>query len=222
MDARSFLDADGAKKVDDAVVRAESRTSAEFVCVIATESGRYEGARALVGLVAALSGLAAADAVWSAASGPSSWPAFVPVAVQAAGVAGGFALGEFVAARARAMKRLFVSTREMEEEVARAAAAAFVRSRVATTKERTGVLVYVSLLERRIVVLFDEAARAAAKDGFASTLCASAVDGLKRGGRADVLVAFIDAVADELAPKLPPRGRAADELPNAVIVLHPR
>jgi uncharacterized membrane protein len=54
MDARSFLDAAGAKSVEDAVARAEARTSAEVVCVIATESGRYDGARALVGLVVAL------------------------------------------------------------------------------------------------------------------------------------------------------------------------
>jgi len=222
MDARSFLGVDGGKRVADAVARCESRTSAEVLCVVASESARYDGARAFVGLAFAMCGLAVADAAWGATSGSGAWPVVVPIAAQALGVAAGFALGEFVAARASGVKRHFVSAREMDDEVARGAAAAFVRARVATTKARSGVLVYVSLLERRVVVLLDEAARAASRDGFAAALCATAVAGLKRGDRADVLVSLIDAVADELAPNLPPLPRAADELPNQVIVLHPR
>jgi putative membrane protein len=222
MDARGFLDDAGAKLVAGAVERAEKRTAAEVVCAVATESGRYDRAEAVAGLVFGLIGLAAADAAWSAWSGPGSWGGATPIAAQAAGVVLGFVVGSIVATHSLTLRRALVGRREMVEETERAAAAVFARSRVGATSRRTGVLVYVSLFERRVVVLLDDAARAAASEGFAERLCAQAVAGLARGGRGDVLASLVDAVADELASKLAPVPRDADELPNRVIVLHPR
>ncbi len=222
MDARTFLDDAGRKLVADAVARAEKRTAAEVVCVVATESGRYDRGESIVGLLAALVGLALADAVWSASHGPGGWAGATPISAQAAGAVVGFVVGEIVAGRVRAVRRLVVSKREMSDEVERGAASAFTRSRVGTTAMRTGVLVYVSLFERRVVVLVDEAVRVAAGHDFAQGLCAEAAAGLARGGRGDVLAGLVDAVADRLASKLPPVERDTDELPDHVVVLHPR
>ena len=115
-----------------------------------------------------------------------------------------------------------MSAHELEEEVARGAAAAFTRVRVGDTKGRTGVLVYVSLFERRVVVMLDSGARAAAGEALAAELCAKATKGLAAGGRAEVLVGLIDAAAEALAAKLPPVDGDTNELADRVVLLHPR
>lgn len=217
MNALDF--AQGKAAVEDAVKRAEAKTSAEVVCVVATESGRYDRAESLAGLALALTGLVLADAAWQAGMSDGAWSHGAPLWVLAAGVAAGFVLGTVLASFVPPLRRLIVSRTELDEEVEAGADRAWVRSRVGSTKARTGVLVYVSLFERRVVVRLDEAVKDPA---FAAALCEKAVAGLKAGKREAVLVELIDATADALAGKLPPAAQRSDELPNHLVTLHPR
>jgi putative membrane protein len=218
MNATDFLA--NKQVVDEAVTRLEQRSAAEVVCVVATESGRYDRAESLVGLVLGLVGLALADATWSAMDG--GWGSAAPLLWQAGGVSVFFALGVALASFVHPVRRLFVSATEMDEEVRRGALAAFSGSRVHHTARRTGVLMYVSLFEQRVVVLLDEGVRAAVGDDLARQLVDAAIVGLKAGKRAEVLAALIDQVGEALAVKLPADAQNPDELPNHVIALHPR
>ncbi len=219
MNAYRFLE--GRKLVEDAVARLEQRSAAEVVCAVATESGRYDRAESIVGLLFGLVGLAAASATWDALNS-GSWSGPVPLVGQAAGVAVGFVLGVVLASYLHPLRRLLVSGQEMDEEVRRAAAAAFTGARVGATQGRTGMLVYVSLFERRVMVLLDTGLRAAVADDFAKQLVDRAVAGLKAGKRCEVLAELVDHVGEVLAAKLPPGASNPDELPNHVIALHPR
>jgi uncharacterized membrane protein len=54
MNANTFLTASQRKELEAKIQEVETRTSAEIVCAVATESGRYDRAESLVGLLAAL------------------------------------------------------------------------------------------------------------------------------------------------------------------------
>lgn len=220
MNALSF--SAGRDAVEQAVKRAEARTAAEVVCVVATESGRYARAESLAGLVFSLLALATADLAWHARLPDGAWGAPAPLWLLGAAVVAGFFAGLLLASRVHPLRHVFVTQRELDEEVEAGADRAFVRTGAGSTKGRTGVLVYVSLFERRVVVRLDEAVKAAAGDAFARELCATAVAALKSGKREAALVELIDAVAAALAEKLPPAADRGEGLPNHLVALHPR
>lgn len=208
------------KPIEAAITRLEQKSAAEVVCVVATESGRYDRAESMLGLLLGLGGLGAAEAVWGAFSG--SWGSPTPLLVQSAGVVVGFVAGLLLASFVHPLRRLLVSQAEMDDEVRRGAASAFTASRVGSTAGRVGVLVYVSLFEHRVVVLLDSGVQAHVSADFAQQLVDRAVAGLKAGKRTEALAELIDLLAQTLADKLPANADNPDELPNHVIALHPR
>lgn len=220
--ADRFLDEAARKAIEAAVEAAERRTAAEIQVVVATESGRYDRAEALVGLAFGLVGLAAADLAWELAQGPGSWGDPTPVGIYALGVVLGFVIGNVLASYVHALRHTLVSTREQAAEVTRSAAAAFTNLQLDGTAGRTAVLVYVSLAEHQVAVLMDKAAREAASDGFAARLCAQAVKGLRAQGGPQVLVEVVEAIGAELGERLPAPAGDVDELADRVVVLHPR
>ena len=223
MNARNFLRKGERQAVAEAVADAERRTSAEFVCAIASESGRYDRAESLVGLVV---GLLALAAVGLAASRPpaDSWleARVIPLGWLALAVVVGFVLGSALASQWHTVRRPFTTRGERDAEVARAASHVFALSRLASTRKRAGVLIYVSVFERRVAVLADA--------GAAQVLGQSGIDELRdlagerlRGDRR--LEAFGDtlrAAVERLAAALPAEVVDPDELPNALVILHPR
>jgi putative membrane protein len=220
MNANDFL-ADR-RGIEEAIARLEQKSAAEVVCVVATESGRYDRAESILGVALGLVGLAIADATWDAMFPAGGWGGPAPLAAQALGVVLGFVAGVLVANFVHPLRRLLVSQREQDEEVRRAAWAAFTGSRVHETAGRTGVLIYVSLFEHRVVVLLDAGVRAVVPADFAQSLVNEAVEGLKAGRRAEVLAQLVDLVGEALADRLPAREKKPNELPNHVIALHPR
>jgi putative membrane protein len=220
--ATDFLDEAGRTEVEAAILEAEKLSSVEIACVVATESGRYDRAEGLVGILFGLVGLGLADNLWLGRSGVGSWQGASPMAVLALGIVLGYAFGNVLASILHPVRRLLVPRQEMDEEVTRGAAAAFTRLRVGTTAAGTGLLVYVSLFERQVVILLDQAVRQAAGQELADKLCAKAVEGLKAGGGAEVLAELVQEASRTLAKSLPPTEYDQDELSNRVLVLHPR
>lgn len=223
MNAKRFLSKRERKALEEAVASAEQRTAAEFVCAVATESGRYDRAESLVGLAFALLGLAVVQLgfTWTPSD---SWidTRAVPLAAQAAAVVVGFVLGTLVASFFHALRRLFVSTSELEAEVERAASHVFAQARLSSTRQRGGVLVYVSVFERRVVVLADTgAARVLGGDGI-DALRNLATERLTRNKRLEAFSDTVGAAAERLAPALPAEAINPDELPDALVIFHPR
>ena len=179
-------------RVRDAVTKAEADLAAEIVpCVFAQSSPYPEttwaGASAAVGLVCA--GLFLTDVFHPLWIPLSTFILFVP----AAGLAGA-ALGHWCAP----VKRFLIGSHRMEESAARRAKEVFFDRGMARTKERDGILIFASLLERRAVVLADEGVRAKVKpeawEPAVAALTAAAAD----GRIADGLVAAIEKAAAAL------------------------
>jgi putative membrane protein len=63
----------------------------------------------------------------------------------------------YLIARVKPVKRLFITGREMDEEVAEAAVASFYNNGLYKTRDETGILIYISIFEKRIWILADGA-----------------------------------------------------------------
>jgi len=146
------LDEEGRARVAAAVKAAEEGLTAEIVTCVVEESGPYPEA-AWAGAAAGLAlGCAAvllrdlARPIWL----PAAAVAWLPVA----GLA-----GAAFARWCRPARRFLIGAERMEASAARRAKELFHDHGVADTTGRAGVLIYASLLERRVVVLADRSVR---------------------------------------------------------------
>lgn len=218
MDARTFLTADEAKALADDVRAVEKRTGAELVLVVATESGRYDRAETVVGAIGAGALLLVVDAVMVG----DAWSGGAPLWAQSLAVGAGLLAGSIGASVFPALRRPFVPAAEIDEEVERAALAAYAAAGVGETTHGAGLLLYFSLRERRLHVLVDAAVRKVVDDGFAARLVEVATAELKKGARAAAIRAAVEEAGRALDGKLPTRPDAAGELPDPIVVVHPR
>ena len=179
-------------RVRAAVEKAEADLAAEIVpCVFAQSSPYPEtvwaGAAAAVGL--ACGALFLSDIFHPIWLPLSTLMLFVP----GAGIAGA-ALGRWWAPA----KRFLIGRHRMEEAVARRAKEVFYDRGIARTKAHDGVLIYASVLERRVIVLADESVRGkvkpAAWEPAIPALTAAAADGRV----ADGLIAAVEKAAAAL------------------------
>ncbi|MGH9787720.1 MAG: TPM domain-containing protein [Candidatus Acidiferrales bacterium] len=149
------------EKINQAVAEAEKRTAGEIVPVLATASGRYDRAEDIGGLLLGLTLLAS---LWTAFQRilpvEGDWTHGQQLQLDLPWlvlmVIGGFVVGTAIVSRVGWLRRLFVSQREMRQEVERAAWQSFARFRVGRTAAGTGILLYVSLFERMVCVLGDD------------------------------------------------------------------
>ncbi|MGE0492279.1 MAG: hypothetical protein AB7S38_23910 [Vulcanimicrobiota bacterium] len=226
VDARKWLEPDQAKQVAAAITEAERRTQAEFLWVVASQSGRYDRAESIVGLAFGVAGLLLSQSLGALvlAPGPGSWvtPGMVGNGWLLVGLVLGFVVGNTVATLWPSLARPFVPRREFEQEVERSAAYVFSLHKVSHTARGVGVLLYLSLLERRVVVLADRAAFEVLGQTGVDGLRDLAIEKLKGGQRVEALTATVAQAADTLAERFPCPDDDVDELPNHLVVIHPR
>lgn len=111
----------------------------------------------------------------------------------------------------RAVKRDRVMQRAEEQ---------FLSKNLHATRERTGVLIYVSATERMAELIADEAIHAQVPEGTWDKAMASLVAGLKAGRPAEGLTAAIGLCGTVLAERFPARaGDNPNELSDSVVIL---
>lgn len=202
MRVEDLLDETAHKTIADAVAAAEQRTSGEIVPAIVDRSDAYPGVRAAA---AALLAFAAGVVVLGVGVDPWLWLPPVQIAT--------FALGYWLFGH-RNVLRWLIPESVRAARVDRAAALAFLEHGLVETRDRTGILIYVSLLEHRVEVLADRGIHERVPAGTWDGVVAMILDGI-RAGRAEAgLVAGIERCADLLAADFPPRPDDANELPN--------
>ena len=123
----------------------ESNTDAEIVIVVRARSGPYRHADFLCGALLAFAGLL--FVLLSPFDFHTYW---VPLDVALL-----FVLGAFVSSRSNLLRRL-LTTKKFRARAARTGAAAmFYEAGIANTHAENGLLIYLSLLERRLEVFAD-------------------------------------------------------------------
>lgn len=210
-----FLAEEERSRIEAAVRETERRTSAEIVPMVVARSGLYREASYRAGVVLAavvLALLLTTESLWL----PWGWHAGNAVLLLLLTMAA-YGVGVWFGTTAKGI-RWFVSRERMRHKVRLRAERAFAQHGVGQTRERTGVLLLVSLLERQVSLWPDRALRERVPAQEWEPVVAAIVPLLSAGNLADGLCVGIDHCGRILADRLPPRpGDNPDELPNRVI-----
>jgi len=182
----------------------EKDSDAEIVIAVRGRSGTYRHADYLCGAIVALAGLI--FVLFSPFEFHTYW---VPI-----DVIGLFIIGAFVSSRTEAIRRALTS-KDFRAKAARAGAAAmFYEAGIANTSAENGLLIYLSLLERRLEVIADRGILKAVP----ALKWNNSVFELKRIGRQPAPESLIKALRDLghlLAEHMPATGENPNELPDA-------
>ncbi len=203
------------ERIRQAVHAAEQQTRAEIVPMIVARSGLYRDAQHWAGLIAALTTLAALltiEVSWLPWGWHASNAAWLVFAVTLA-YAGGTWIGTWPP-----VIRLLTSPTRLRHKVALRAERAFAQHAISQTRERTGVLIMLSMLERQIYVLPDRSLAGLVSADRWTQVVQAAVERLQGGDIAEGLSNAIAACGAVLADASPARpGNNPNELPDQVI-----
>lgn len=201
--------------VEQAVQAAERTTTAEIVPMIVDRSGLYRDAGHRAGLTLAILTLAVlltAESGWL----PWGWHAanagWLLLAAMAA-----YGLGTWLGSFASII-RLFTSTDRMRHKVKLRAEVAFLSQGISRTRDRTGVLIMLSLLEHQVYVLPDRPLIDRIPEERWDDIVAAIVEQTKAGDVAGGLCRGIERCGVVLAEYYPSgAGDNPDELSNQLI-----
>ncbi len=210
---KGFLKEAGIEQIDACVAEAERTTRGEIVVLVAPDSHHYPVA-GLLG--AALFSIPLAVGL-TRIVGPHLWAGphdlwfflgfFFPL----------FFLCRFLIGRFARLKRVFVSKKEMDQEVKEAAEAHFFSKGLYRTREETGVLIYLSVFESRVRVLGDRGVNAVVASGFWQEIADQIVSEIRAGRPADAVCRAVGRIHAVLEEKLPAAPVDTNELPNLIV-----
>ncbi len=205
-----FLADGDREKIINAVEEAEKNTSGEIVPMIIPWSSRYPMAPARGSfLVSFFISLAAA-----VLSGSYSLILFLPLFL------GLMAVFYFIIDNSYFLKRFFSFASEMDEEVSQGAMSAFYESGLYRTRDESGVLIYISILERKVYILADRGINDRLDDTQLSFITGIIVRGIKEKRQCQAVIDAINELGQILALHFPPREDDTDELTNLIVKDH--
>lgn len=204
--ANEFFTPEEQKKIEAAVTAAESKTSGEIVPMVVDESYEYPHAELIgSGTLAMATGLLVSWAV----GGESIWW-FLPV----------FLLGFFVfqqlIRRFPDFKRKLIRPEELTAEVKEKALVSFLEQGLHETRDRTGILILISLFEHRVQVLADSGINAKVPEKTWDEIVAMITGGLKSGQACSATCLAIERCGELLQEHFPRKQDDTDELPNLI------
>lgn len=191
------------KTLAECVKEIETSTDAELVIVVRARSGHYAHVDYMFGAL-----LAFAILLFLLFSPFTFHQYWVPIDVVLI-----FFLGAFVSSRSNFLRRLLSRKKFRSEAVRTAAAAMFYEAGIANTNAEMGVLIYLSLLERRLELIADR--------GVLKSVPAQEwnheLSELHEAGKKPEPAGFLTAIRSFgklLATHLPPTGENLNELPD--------
>jgi putative membrane protein len=192
--------------IEQAIQKIESNTRAEVVVSIRGHSDEYAAVPWLVGCVSALAALA----FMLFAETPFAWH-WILVDPLVVGVVVGLTLG-----RSRFAKRRLSRQAQRRRAVEEGAKARFFARGVRMTRERTGVLVYLSALENEGVVLADAGIHAALDEAEFADATRPLIDAYRSADGYQALCTGLEHLGEVLGEVLPRGEGDVDELANEV------
>jgi putative membrane protein len=196
--------------IENAVREAEKRSAGEIVPCAVSHSGHYEDAHwrgAVIGmLIGTLAGVGFQRELgfW----GWSWWWMTLPMV-------GGGLLGFLLTLWCAPLRRLLVPAAELEHRVMQRAQAAFLEYEVFRTRERTGILIFLSLFERRVLILADSGINARVGQHEWDAIVGEIAAGIRAGRPGPALAQAIARCGELLARRgVAARPDDVDELPD--------
>jgi putative membrane protein len=194
------------KRIEAAVARVEERSATEFVVAVVPKSANHSRYRAL------------GAAAWSVAVAMAYFP-LIPwgaekwaLALQLPiGLIAWFVLG------IPAVHRRLIPRHDAESAVRATALRIFAERKIYETRDRTGMLLLISALERRVVILGDRGIHDRVGDDGWRAQVDLLVRRLREGRAADGIVEVLEQLETTLAANVPVRPGDRNELPDSVI-----
>lgn len=205
--SEKFLTKDEQDRITAAVHDAEKVTCGEIVPMIVSSSYHYPVSNILGGLIL---GLITAVGLSLAVKNDNMWfflASFIII----------FLIMHEIVKRLLPLKRLFISDREIEEEVEEAAVTAFYRNELYKTRDRTGILIFISIFEHKVWVLADKGINEKVNSGLWKEMVEKIIAGIKNRNQADAIIEAVSATGNILKEKYPCRPEDKDELHNLII-----
>ncbi len=199
---------DDRSAVRRAVAEAERKTVGEILPVVVERSDPHPGADWLAALCCLLIG-SSLLAPWL----PWNHPVFLLLSQLALGGIG-FGLARLLPD----FKRLFILDSRATAVAEEQAFQEFYAHQLHKTEAATGVLVFVSLLEHRVILLADEGIDAKLDAKFWADTDDAILDGIRRGSLRDGLVDGIARAGECLSRHFPWKEGDRNEIPDRVIV----
>jgi len=180
------------ERIRTSIARAEEGTSGEIVPFVVARSDRYEVVMWRGAAAAAALFLVATLLIYLFYRGWSLGWLYTGIGM-ALGIVASFLIGIALVVWSPRAFRLVAGQRLLASRVRGRAERAFIKEGVFRTKQRTGILILVSLQERRIEILVDEGISKVVPTDSWSTVVEAARTELRRGDLAEALVAGVDA-----------------------------
>ena len=209
--ARRALGNDGAERIEAAIAEAESHTSGEIVPILVRRSSTV-GHVPLVSFTLLLLCVFLSDlpARLAELGGPSwAWLGACWL------LAGGLALG---LSRLDAVQRLLTPRLDQMQQVDQRAEIEFYELEMSQTQDRTGILLFVSLMEHRAVVLADHSIAEKLDAEIWQELVDLMIQGVKRGDLAAGMTQAIQRCGELLSPHFPVASDDINELRDHLVV----
>lgn len=166
-----------------AVAEAEQKTSGEIVPYFVEESDAYPSALWKGTALGAFAGALAAEAVFFLVDLWNLTPLWI-----AAPTAVGGALGFLLAAYVPAVKRWMAGDGLLDLRTRQRAEMAFLEEEVFHTRDRTGILLFLSLFEHRVIVIGDSGINQQVEQGQWDGIVKTVAAGIRAGRPGEALV----------------------------------
>ncbi|OFZ54718.1 MAG: hypothetical protein A2428_16010 [Bdellovibrionales bacterium RIFOXYC1_FULL_54_43] len=207
MRSNSLISDDEKALIESTLLDAEKTTLGEIVPIVVRRSDTYPGARWSIGFACALLSAAILYGL-----NPSLNPLWYLV-IQLPGLLFGHGI-----ANISSVQRFFLSDSLIDEEVHQRALEAFYLNNLNATRERTGILIFVSILEHRVEILADSGINAKAPAGTWDEIVRELTNEIRQGKLTDGMCAAILKCGKILTHHFPAHHENLNELPNKLLI----
>ncbi|OQX29885.1 MAG: hypothetical protein B0D92_01255 [Spirochaeta sp. LUC14_002_19_P3] len=214
----AFLKPEGRERIGRCIEKAEKNTSGEIATAIIPESDDYKDRELLAAIVCGVIAyilLVIFSDPFARLLDKWSWfdsPRLLPLSMLTVTLLTGSL--SYALAQIPALDRLIVGRRVMAEAVRNRALRHFVESAVYDTIDRTGVLLFISVLERRVELIADKGISAKVDNAAWESIVGTLVKGIQEKRIVEALEEAIASIGAILAEHVPPRPSTVNELSN--------
>lgn len=206
--AEDFFTSEQKEQIRQAVIRAEARSSGEIVPMVVDQSGHY----IQFALVGAIFSAFFVAVIWMSVQPRVTAPQILLIEFFV------FWVSFFLIQRVNRLWSWLIPEALKDRVVRRRAEEAFYANRLHETREKSGVLILLSLMEHRVQILADAGIHRRVAPEIWERLVQQIASGVKEGHPFEALQGAIDACGQLLAEHFPRRPDDTDELPNQLRV----
>ena len=216
-----FLNEEKKQRIVEAVQEVEKRTSGEIVPVIVNQSYHYTNST-LIGIIKMVSLLSfllfAAFSIFNIILSKEISEILISTIYIGIAIFITSILSIYIIALLfPRFKLLFISQKETKEEVEEGAVNQFYKQAIFNTRDKTGILIYISLLEKRVVVLADKGINEKVPKEQWSEIVTHIATGLRKKQGIDAICEAIKSCGKIVEKEFPIKKDDTNELKDIIV-----